>query len=251
MSVDVTLWVVFLAALITALATGLGALPFLFVKSFSTRWLSLFNALAAGLMLAASHSLVSEGGRDGPWLTLVGMAIGLVLVLVSDWSIQRRGSPDVSELSGANARKALLILGIMTMHSFAEGVGVGVSYGGGESLGMFISAAIAIHNIPEGLAISLILIPRGMSVLKAAGWSIFTSLPQPLMAIPAFLFVTWFAPFLPIGLGIAAGAMMWMVFSEILPDALENASSSSVATTVVLAFLPCMRFSMLFIKDFH
>ncbi|XGA80264.1 ZIP family metal transporter [Halomonas sp. CH40] len=242
MSVDVTLWVVFIAALITALATGLGALPFLFVKTFSARWLSLFNALAAGLMLAASHSLVSEGSRDGPWLTLVGMAIGLALVIVSDWSIQRRGSPSVSELSGANARKALLILGIMTMHSFAEGVGVGVSYGGGESLGMFISAAIAIHNIPEGLAISLILIPRGMSVLRAAGWSIFTSLPQPLMAIPAFLFVTWFAPFLPIGLGIAAGAMMWMVFSEILPDALENASSSSVATTVVLAFFAMYAF---------
>lgn len=242
MPVDVTVWMVLAAAMITAIATGLGAVPFLFVKQFSPRWLSIFNALAAGLMLAASHSLVSEGSREAPWLTLLGMALGLILVVVSDKVITHRGAPHVSELSGANARKALLILGIMTIHSFAEGVGVGVSYGGGESLGLYISAAIAIHNIPEGLAISLVLIPRGMSVLKAGWWSIFTSLPQPLMAVPAFLFVTWFTPFLPIGLGIAAGAMMWMVFAELIPDALKDASPNNVATTVVLAFFAMYAF---------
>ncbi|SBR51533.1 MULTISPECIES: ZIP family metal transporter [unclassified Halomonas] len=242
MSIEITLWVVFAAAMITAIATGLGALPFLFVKNFRPFWLSIFNALAAGLMLAASHSLVGEGSREAPWLTLLGMALGLLLVVVSDKLIERRGTPNVSELSGASARKALLILGIMTIHSFAEGVGVGVSFGGDESLGLFISAAIAIHNIPEGLAISLVLIPRGMSVLKAAGWSIFTSLPQPLMAVPAFIFVTWFAPFLPIGLGLAAGAMMWMVFAELIPDAFKDASPNAAATTVALAFFAMYAF---------
>lgn len=245
MPLETSLLTVFIAASITAVATGLGALPFMLVRSFSPRWLSLFNASAAGLMLAASYSLVTEGNRDGPWLTLVGMGLGLVLVLISDWVMVRRGAPDVGELGGANARKALLILGVMTMHSFAEGVGVGVAYGGGDALGTFISAAIAVHNIPEGLAISLVLIPSGVSVTRAAGWSIFTSLPQPLMALPAFMFVTFFTPFLPIGLGIAAGAMMWMVFSQLLPDALENASAQSVATTVVLAFLAMYVFQLL------
>ncbi|MCA1771444.1 MAG: ZIP family metal transporter [Halomonas sp.] len=242
MSIDITLWVVFVAAMITAIATGLGALPFLFVKNFSPFWLSIFNALAAGLMLAASHSLVSEGSQDAPWLTLLGMALGLLLVVISDKLIERRGAPNVGELSGASARKALLILGIMTVHSFAEGVGVGVSYGGGESLGLFISSAIAIHNIPEGLAISLVLIPRGMSVWKAGGWSIFTSLPQPLMAVPAFIFVTWFSPFLPIGLGLAAGAMIWMVFAELIPDAFKAASPNAAATTLALAFFAMYAF---------
>ncbi|MGM0859069.1 MAG: ZIP family metal transporter [Pseudomonadota bacterium] len=242
MPVDTTVWLVFSAAMITALATGLGALPFLFVKKFSLLWLSVFNALAAGLMLAASHSLVTEGSQIDPWLTLLGMAIGLTLILISNEIISRRGAPNVSELRGANARKALLILGIMTIHSFSEGVGVGVSYGGDGSLGLYISAAIAIHNIPEGLAISLVLIPRGMSVFKAGLWSIFTSLPQPLMAVPAFLFVTWFTPFLPIGLGLAAGAMIWMVFAELIPDALKDASPSKVATTVVLAFFAMYAF---------
>jgi zinc transporter ZupT len=116
----------------------------------------------------------------------------------------------------------------MTVHSFAEGIGVGVSFGESHTFGAFISIAIAIHNIPEGLAISLILIPRGTSVRKAAWWSIFSSIPQPLMAIPAFLFVLTFKPFLPVGLGLAAGAMFWMVFRELLPEARENLKKNRV-----------------------
>jgi len=81
-----------------------------------------------------------------------------------------------------DASKALLIVGVMTMHSFTEGVGVGVSFGGGIDLGLFITLAIAVHNIPEGLAISLVLVPRGVSWSRAALWSVVSSLPQPLMA---------------------------------------------------------------------
>jgi ZIP family zinc transporter len=106
-----------------------------------------------------------------------------------------------------------------SIHSFSEGVGIGVSYGGGARLGVFITIAIAIHNIPEGLAISLVLVPRGASVASAAGWSIFSSLPRPLVAAPAYLFVEAFRPFLPVGLGFATGAMSWLVFAELLPDA--------------------------------
>lgn len=133
----------------------------------------------------------------------------------------------------------------MTLHSFAEGVGVGVSFGGEEGFGIFISAAIAIHNIPEGLAISLVLVPKGVSSWKSAGWSVVSSLPQPLIAVPAFLFVSAFKPFLPVGLGLAAGAMIWMVFSDLLPDALENANKQDVATIGVVSVALMMLFQVL------
>ena len=83
-----------------------------------------------------------------------------------------------------------------------------------------------------------------MSVTKAAGWSVFSSLPQPLMAIPAYLFVSTFKPMLPFGLGLAAGAMIWMVFAELLPDANKKLEPASVGVVIVLAFLGMMVFQL-------
>ena len=237
---------VFLFALLTAVATGIGALPFVFVKSLTRRWLGASNAVAAGLMLAASFGLLYEGVDYSLLRALAGCLTGLVfIVLVRKW-LQRDEHPAVfAEMSNLDARKALLIVGVMTMHSFTEGVGVGVSFGGGVGLGLFITLAIAVHNIPEGLAISLVLVPRGARWSRAALWSIFSSLPQPLMAVPAFVFVETFKPLLPYGLGFAAGAMIWMVFSELVPDALEEASGNLVAIIITLSVLAMVAFQVL------
>jgi zinc transporter ZupT len=233
---------VFLAAMITALATGLGALPFMFVRRIGGWWLGLANAAAAGLMLGATHNLIAEGARLAADRALVGILIGLAAIVVSDRLIRRRDPEEIAGVKGDGAAIALLILGVMTAHSFAEGVGVGVSFADTAELGIFITTAIAIHNIPEGLAICLVLIPRGTPVWRAGLWSIVTSLPQPLMAVPAFLFVTAFAPLLPVGLGIAAGAMIWMVFSELIPDAIEKTSGGTVGIVVTLAMVALWAF---------
>lgn len=233
---EIKIWTIFLAALITAVATGLGAIPFFFVKEMSRWWISISDAVAAGLMLGASHSLINEGLSDNLWRLVIGIVLGVAFMTLTHRLLEGREDLHVGQLQGANALKAILIVGAMTLHSFSEGVGVGVSFGGGSRLGEFITAAIAVHNIPEGLAISVVLVPRGIPAWRAAFWSIFSSLPQPLMAVLAFLFVTAFRPILPVGLGFAAGAMIWMVFSELISDALEEASASAVAVTVTLSF---------------
>jgi zinc transporter ZupT len=247
MSLDPVL-LVFLAALVTAIATGLGALPFAFVPQMSRRWLGVSNAFAAGLMIAASLSLIVEGAMMGPWRTALGAAIGYLLIRLSHRLIDGHEQLNVGELKGADAKKALLIVGVMTIHSFAEGIGVGVSFGGGDDLGLFISGAIAIHNVPEGLAISLVLVPRGVSWLRAAWWSIFSSLPQPLMAVPAFLFVLWFEPFLPVGFGLAAGAMLWMTAAELIPEARGDLADRNIAATIVAAIALMIAFQELVLR---
>jgi zinc transporter ZupT len=220
---------VFAAALVTALATGLGAGPFLFVAHLARTWIGVANALAAGFMIAASALLFYEGAHES-FLRMAGGA--LVGALFVAWASRRlAGRKDVhfETLAGADARRALLLVGVMTVHSFAEGIGVGAAFGGGESLGLVTAIAIAIHNIPEGLAISLVLVPQGVGALRAAGWSVFSSLPQPLVAVPAFLFVAFFDGLVPAGLGFAGGAMLWMVAAQVVPDAVRTSSRRSVA----------------------
>lgn len=215
----IDLILVFLLSALTAVATGFGALPFLWVPQPGRRWLGYGNAVAAGLMLAASAQLVAEGWRVDPAGLGWGAAAGLAFIAGSRWVLGRFDDFHVGALKGADARKSLLIVGVMTVHSAAEGIGMGVSFGGGAELGVFISLAIAVHNIPEGLAISLVLVPRGVSVARAAAWSVFSSLPQPLLAVPAYLFILTFRDYLAPGFGFAAGAMGWMVMTELLPEA--------------------------------
>jgi ZIP family zinc transporter len=215
----VNVWTVTAAAALAALAAGLGALPFAFVPArVGERWLEHSNAAASAFMVAAAAALVWQGVAVGPWRCAIGLVTGVVFVWLFRRLIGEREDLVLGRLSGADALKALVIVGVMTVHSMAEGVGIGVSYGGGHRLGLLITIAIAAHNVPEGLAISLVLVPRGASVRSAAGWSVFSSLPQPLIAPFTFLFVEWFAPFLPAGLGFAAGAMLWIVWRELLPD---------------------------------
>jgi zinc transporter, ZIP family len=237
---------VFLLALLTAVATGLGALPFAFAKHPTRSWLGASNAVAAGLMLAASFGLIYEGVNYGVFRTLAGALLGLGFIVAARRLLRQDEHPAIfAGMGGLDARKALLIVGVMTVHSFTEGVGIGVSFGGGQALGLFISLALAVHNIPEGLAISLVLVPRGVGWVRAAWWSVFSSLPQPLMAVPAFLFVELFRPLLPYGLGFAAGAMIWMVFSELVPDALEETSSNLVAVVITVSVVAMVAFQVL------
>jgi zinc transporter ZupT len=226
----VNVWTVTVAALFTALATGLGAIPFLFVrKGIGKTWLGTSNAIAAGFMLAASVGLLWQGFNLGAGRVALGAAAGGVFIWVFRAVMGQNEGLVLGRLAGADARKAVMIVAVMTVHSASEGVGVGVSYGDGARLGLLITIAIAVHNIPEGLAISLVLVPRGATVASAAGWSIFSSLPQPLIAPLAFLFVEAFKPLLPAGLGFAAGAMIWMVFSELLPEAVHDAPKRALA----------------------
>ena len=238
------IWEVLIASTITAIFTGFGAIPFFFVYKINNKWLGIGNAIAAGLMLGASIGLIFEGLKFSPTRLGVGLIVGFGLIVLARHWLDGRGDLEIADVTQADLRKMLLIVGVMTVHSFAEGVGVGVAYGNGQSFGTLITTAIAIHNIPEGLAISLVLIPRGVSVWRAAGWSVFSSLPQPIMAVLAFLFVLIFHPILPVGLGLAAGAMIWMVFRELLPEAIENIPRLTALSALSIAALAMVGFQL-------
>jgi len=142
---------VFLYASLTALATGLGALPLYLMRDVPDRWVGLGNAVAAGLMLSASFNLVFEGIRYGMPRTMIGVLLGLGGIVLSRKLLPKEKVPSVGDLAGAGAIKAVLIVGVMTVHSFAEGIGVGVSFGETSEFGAFISLAIAVPTFRKVL----------------------------------------------------------------------------------------------------
>lgn len=205
-------------------------------------------------MIAASYSLFVEGcTADEPedvssiaseFRTALGALCGLAFIYSTKQFLDQHEDVKVGALGGADAKKVLLIFFVMTLHSFAEGVGIGVSFGGahGSQLGVFISASLAVHNIPEGLAIAVVIMPKGTATwLTASLWAIMTSIPQPLMAVPAFLFVDFFAAILPVGLGFAGGAMAWVAFLELLLEAYEDTNMITTACVSTMS-LACMLF---------
>lgn len=230
------LLLVFIAGLITDLATGLGAIPFFFKEDFSDKWLVALWGLATGIMATASiFGLLPEGMATGTWLEVsAGLLIGILLVeiagrLIDDHEI------DPGEFEEATFKKLILILGVLTVHSFPEGVAIGVSFAelGLESgipmfgflvpfIAISMTIAISIHNIPEGIAISIPFKAMGMSNWRMLGATIFSSLPQPIGAVIAYYFVSQARLFLPLGYGFAAGAMLYLVATEFIEEGREQ-----------------------------
>ncbi len=249
-------WNVFWYGMITALATGLGAIPFAFIKRTTPKVMGVANGVAAGLMAGASFGLLNEAAEIDKRKMLMGMVLGILFIGFTDWVIDKikkyklkKDSGFIEDLPNSFRNdfwKGLLIILIMTAHSAAEGIGIGTSFGGSVKFGILMTVAIAIHNIPEGLAISAVLVSKGSKWYQAALWSIITSLPQPLLAVPAFLFVSVFKPYVPIGLGLAAGAMIWLVFSEIAPESAEQLGGERAATVITFS-LALMLFIQLFL----
>jgi len=231
---------------VTALSTGLGALPMLVFRHVSDFWLGVCNAVAAGMMTAASAALLSEGLElsSPPDATLtprqgvaLGALVGVGFIMASQKVLESYEDVKLAVLDVVDMRKALLLVMVMTLHSFSEGIGIGVSFGGnaGSHLGMLITTTLAVHNVPEGFAVSVVLVSRGMSVMGAALWSVTTSLPQPLMALIAFQFVDTFQPLQAAGLGFAAGAMLFVAWMELFAEAMEACGLLATASVGVLA----------------
>lgn len=236
------------AGLMASLACGLGALPLLFKRFDLKRHTGVGYAFAGGLMLAASvYNLIL------PSLTLAsheitlaqvlpvlaGIFLGAAFLAATDRYLnEERLNQSVWRRWGGRAE--ILIFLAMSVHSIPEGVAVGVGYASEEvyanDLGGYIALAIGIHNIPEGLAVAIPLRAAGASILRCFWAAFLTSLPQPIAAVPAAMASWFFQPLMPVLMGFAAGAMMFLILLEIVPQALHTEKPTRIAWAFMYGF---------------
>lgn len=226
---------------ISALATGLGAIPVAFVSRTSRFVRSFSGAIAAGMMISASvFSLAQEGislkfvRPSAPYEVILGLMLGAAFF----WFVEKKSNaPNLhfGKILHAKSKRSFFIFLAMFIHSFPEGVAIGVGFATGDfNFGLIMAIAISVHNIPEGIAISLPLHADGESFLKCVLLSVLSSVPQPLAAVPAALAVWFFKPLLATGLGFAGGAMIYLVVLELIPEALKQGGRNLTAWGVMV-----------------
>ena len=236
---------VFWVALVTDLATGLGVLPFAFFRRAADRWTGVATAAASGMMLSASvFALADKALRRGNALEVVAGMIGGAAFFAWSARLVENRRWRLGRSTDAGSRQSIVVISTMFVHSIPEGVAIGVGYATGEMrFGLLLAIAIAVHNIPEGTAVALPLRANGASMATCVGYAVLTSLPQPIVAVPAFLLISLAQPLLPASLGFAGGAMIFLVVSELLPESLARCSRTDAAWGVTIGLVAMLGFT--------
>jgi zinc transporter ZupT len=232
-----------LTGILSALATGLGAIPVHFLQNNTKIVRGFASAVAAGMMISASvFSLAQEGIALktkfplAPYIVILGLMLGAAFFRYSE-KYMNHSDASIKKLYTKHgvSRRSFLIFLAMLVHSIPEGIAIGVSFATGNlQFGLIMAIAIAVHNIPEGIAISLPLKAEGVSTRNCAIASILTSIPQPIMAVPSAMLAWFFEPLLPVGLGFAGGAMIYITMIELIPEALEQCGTDRTAWGVMV-----------------
>lgn len=234
-------------------ATVLGACLALVMGDVSARRQDSMLGFAAGMMLAASaFSLILPGveaGRDifGNGLAaaatvVIGLGLGALLMLGLD-----HFTPHEHEVSGAHgphferiSRVWLFVLAI-TLHNIPEGMAIGVGFAAGDiSVGLPLAMAISIQDVPEGLAVALALRTTGLSRGKAVLVAAASGLMEPLGAMLGIGMSSAFAIAYPVSMGLAAGAMIFVVSHEVIPETHRNGHQTPATIGLMVGFAVMM-----------
>lgn len=222
-----------LRAFFAALTTGMGGILLQLVGEVNDKTMGFLISLTAGLMGGCSTLMFVEALMSNdcyPLITaLLSTLSGLIIVHLVAMRLESSEEVTFLSLKGKNASSAIIIMLSMCIHSLGEGISIAVSSSAdSDRLGLFVLISLAIHNIPEGMAIAMIMVKKGLSLHQSAICAVLSNLPQPLIAVPAYIFLETYKGVVPWGLGFASGAILYVVFSELIPEALEKASDFHV-----------------------
>lgn len=258
------------ASLIAALATAVGAMPVFLVERASKRQEAAFMAFAAGVMLAAAifalllpsldagRALMTATGGSAlgaAALTSVGLALGMALMIAIDRLTPHEHAVLPPAANGhampqtdshtAGQRAWLMVLAIL-IHNVPEGLAVGAAYAGGAlgvdggaavNAGASVALAIGLQNMPEGLIVAMALRSLGQSARRSWAVAALSGLAEPFGAIVGLVVLGSLPAFYPVGLAVAAGAMLFVISHEIIPETHRNGSEGMASVTLMAGFV--------------
>ena len=243
-----------LGIMLPFLGTAIGAMSVFFIKKgISTASQSLLSGFAAGVMVAASvWSLllpaIEGASHMGVWSfvpAVVGLWAGVLFLLVLDHVIPHLNRSD-SKAEGLYChlgKRAMMVFAV-TLHNIPEGMAVGAVFAGylmgndeiSLMSAMALSFGIAIQNFPEGAIISMPLATEGSRKRRAFLGGLLSGAVEPIFAILTILLSSLIVPFLPYFLSFAAGAMLYVVVEELIPEAVENENADKGTLFFSLGF---------------
>lgn len=250
-----------IGGLVAAAATGLGTVPVLLAREVSQRLHDTMMGFGAGVMLAAtsfslilpSLNIATEQGW-GPWLSsgmvAAGILMGALVLLGIDRAIPHEHfvkgvegglGPKVQTVEATRLKRVWLFVMAIALHNFPEGMAIGVAFSGPDQVGArALATGIAIQDIPEGLVVALALIGVGYSKKTAVAVAVLTGLVEPLAAVLGVALISLSVHFLPWGLAITAGAMLFVISHEIIPESHRKGHETWATSGLIIGFILMM-----------
>lgn len=240
---------VFIATLMTWAITSLGAALVFFFKKVNKNILDGMLGLSAGVMIAASFwSLLNPAIEKATelnmnaWLVaLIGLIFGTSLLLGSDFFLKKKLKKKYKGKESKIRRSMMLIFSI-TLHNIPEGLAIGVAFGGVAAgsntllAAVMLATGIGIQNLPEGTAVSLPLRREGFSRGKSFVYGMMSGIVEPISALIGAWLVTYVVNILPVSLAFAAGAMLYVAVSELIPESQNNDNKNFMTVLTICGF---------------
>jgi ZIP family zinc transporter len=236
-----------------ALATALGTLPVLLSQNFSQRTYDGFLGFGAGVMLAAtSFSLVipaiaaargqGAGAFEASTITGGGILLGMGLVLLLDRLVRQQTILEgVDTARSDSLKRAWLFVAAVAIHNLPEGLAIGVAYAGVDvAKAHSLATGISIQDVPEGLVVALALRTVGYGRLFACALGVASGLIEPVAAVGGAVLIEYARWMLPWGLALAAGAMLFVISHDVIPESHRNGHGRTASCTVVAGFILMM-----------
>jgi len=242
-----------LASACAGMATFVGALPVLLPVTITRRMQGVFLGFGGGVMLAAAafslivpgtEAAIAQGATQlqAAAIATAGLGSGaLFLKLTHDWLPHEHFFKGYEGRTAANLARIWLFTLAVTLHNFPEGLAVGVSFGSGDLIdGVPLAMGIGLQNLPEGLVVALALVGERYSRGYALGISLLTGLVEPVGGLVGVGMVAIAQSFLPWAMAFAAGAMLFVIGDDIIPESHEKGRETEGTLGITVGFAVMM-----------